>query len=163
MGMQFYETVHKAEDSATNVRLTIYHTPCACSRVVLNAIEEIGEPYKEVPVTLAKGEQYSPEYLKINPKGKVPGLLDEGKAYTESPAILYHLASTRSEAKLLPKGPDGRPTSDSLSDMIWCTSALHPAMNKVVFPHNTSAPDADGIRERNIATLETAAEQISAR
>jgi len=161
--MQFSEVAHKVENSETDIKLTLYHTPCACSRVVLNAIEEMGEPYKEAPITLAKGEQYTPEYLSINPKGKIPGLIDGGKAFTESPAILFHLASSRPNANLLPKGLDGRPTSNSLSDMIWCTSALHPAMNKVVFPQNTSSLDAEGIRERNIATLEKAAKQISAR
>jgi len=154
---------HAIGGDHVSMRLSFYHTPCACSRVVHNAIQEIGEPYKEAPIALAKGEQRSPEYLQINPKGKVPGLVDGGKAYTETPAILYHLASTRPEANLLPKGEDGRPTVECLSDMIWCTSALHPAMNKVVFPQNTSAPDAEGIRERAIDLLSTAAGQISQR
>jgi len=161
--VQFSKASHNLGDIQLEAKLVLYHTPCACSRVVLNAIEEIGEPYTEAPITLSKGEQYSPEYLAINPKGKVPCVVDDGVIYTEAPAILYHLASTRPEANLLPKTTDGLPKIECLSDMIWCSSALHPDMNKVVFPQNTSALDADGIRERSVEKLSKSAGQISER
>jgi len=143
--------------------LRIYHAPCACSRVVLNAIEEIGKPYEEVVICLPKRVQKSAEYLAINPKGKVPAIADNGHVITEAPAILYHLAQTHPEANLLPKGGDGRPTIDALSDLIWFSSYLHPAMNKVVFPQMTSEKDAEGIRSRASAILNDAAAEISSR
>ena len=60
--------------------LTLYFTPGACSMAAHIVLEESGEPYEPQPVDLAKGEQRSEAYLKINPQGRVPALrLDWGE------------------------------------------------------------------------------------
>ena len=68
--------------------LTLYYSPGACSMASHIGIEETGAPYVEKPVMLAKGEQRTPEYLKINPRGKVPALSVDGRIITENTAIL---------------------------------------------------------------------------
>ena len=54
--------------------LTLFFSPGACSMASHIGIEETGAPYVEQPTLLAKGEQKSDAYLKINPRGKVPAL-----------------------------------------------------------------------------------------
>jgi glutathione S-transferase len=82
----------------------IYHTPGSCSRVVLVALERIGAPFEARAVSLMTGAQYQPAFQAINPKGKVPVLVDGDLVVTEIPVILYHLASRHPEAALLPIG-----------------------------------------------------------
>jgi GST-like protein len=71
------------------------------------ALEELGLPYKMIPVDVWKGEQYEPEFLKISPNAKIPVIVDHdgpgGKPFTvfESGAILMYLADKT--GKFLPK------------------------------------------------------------
>lgn len=154
---------HGGSQLTEEVDLHLFHTPGACSRVILNAIEEIGTPYRETALSLGRGDQRSPDYLALNPKGKVPLLIDRGVEITESPAILYHLAIRFPSANLLPTGAEGRPTLAALSDLIWMSGALHPAMNKAVLPQMTSQVDVDGIRNLGLSQLTKLAELLSTR
>ena len=61
-------------------------------RKVHMALEEAGTQYDIVPINLMKGEQKNPEYLKLNPNGKVPTVVDDGLVMWESIAILLYLA-----------------------------------------------------------------------
>lgn len=71
-------------------------------RKVHMALEEAQAPYEIVAVDLMKGEQKSPDYLKLNPNGKVPTLVDDGLVMWESVAILLYLAEKFPAANLLP-------------------------------------------------------------
>jgi GST-like protein len=55
-------------------------------------LEELGTPYDIIPIDIFKGEQHGAEFLRINPNGKVPALVDDGIAVFDSHAILLHLA-----------------------------------------------------------------------
>jgi glutathione S-transferase len=66
------------------------------------ALAEIGAAYDFVPVDLTKGESRTPEFLRLNPHGKVPVLVDGDFALPESNAILWYLGETHPDAKLLP-------------------------------------------------------------
>lgn len=83
--------------------LQLYHFAGAYSRVTMNALEEIDLDYADEAVNLRQGLQGSEEYLRVNPKGKVPALVADGFAITENPAILTYLHQTYPEARLLPK------------------------------------------------------------
>ena len=67
------------------------------------ALAEIGAAYELVPVDLAKGEARTPDFLRLNPHGKVPVLVDGDFALAESGAILWYLGETYPDAKLLPR------------------------------------------------------------
>lgn len=71
------------------------------------ALEEIGAPYEFVEVDLKRGEHREPEFLGLNPAGKVPVLDDGGTIVTESAAICMHLADRHPDSRLLP--PVGTP------------------------------------------------------
>ncbi|MBL8670241.1 MAG: glutathione S-transferase family protein [Alphaproteobacteria bacterium] len=70
------------------------------------ALEEIGAPYELKLLDTAKGEHKRPEYLKLNPNGRVPTLLADGKPIYESAAITMLLADRHPEAKLAPAVPE---------------------------------------------------------
>lgn len=63
-------------------------------------LEEAGIPYEPIPVDTRMGEQHVPEFLKINPNGKVPAIVDNGRVFFDSNAILLYLAEK--EGKFLP-------------------------------------------------------------
>lgn len=77
---------------------------------------------------LRKGEQREPEYLKLNPQGLVPSLeLDDGRALTQSLAIIEYLDETIPEPPLLPADPYERAQVRSLAQLIACD--VHPVQN----------------------------------
>ena len=81
--------------------LTLYHSPGACSLAAHIVLEEIGGPFEARRVTIAQGEHRTPEYLALNPHGRVPALVDGAFVLTESPAILSYLGHRFPEAGLL--------------------------------------------------------------
>ena len=141
----------------------IYHTPGACSRVVLIALERIGAAYAERAVSLMTGEQYQPPFQAINARGKVPVLVEDGAAVTEAPVILYYLAESHPEAALLPAEPDGRPTLAALSDLVWVAGVLHPLGARLMRPTAVCASDPEGVREIALAQLSQHAASIERR
>ena len=82
--------------------LTLYYSPGSCSIASLIAFEEAGLAYEAKRIDFSKGEQRSPEYLKINPKGRVPALVTDRGVITETPAILTYAAQIARSARLAP-------------------------------------------------------------
>jgi len=88
---------------------TLYTDPLSGNgRKVHTFLEEVGAQYQLSRVDLRKGEQKNPEYLKLNPNGKVPTLVDDGFVLWESNAILLYLTEKFPTAKLLPAGAQDR-------------------------------------------------------
>ncbi len=81
--------------------LTLYYSPGACSLAPHIILEEIGAPFTAKRVMLVDGEHQRPEYLAINPHGRVPALTDSDFVLTEGPAILSYLGHRFPEAGLL--------------------------------------------------------------
>jgi glutathione S-transferase len=103
--------------------LTLYFAPGACSLAAHIALEESGEKYVTQLVDLAKGEQRSEPYLKINPQGRVPALrLDNGEALTENTAILPYLGK---RFGLWPTDPMAEARAMSLIGFF--AASVHPA------------------------------------
>jgi len=69
-------------------------------------LEEMGVPYKLHPISLSKQEQKTPEFLAINPNGRIPAIVDDGFAVFESGAIMIYLAEKF--GKLMPSDVKGR-------------------------------------------------------
>lgn len=80
----------------------IFYSPGACSLASHIALAEAGAPYEAVRVNFAAGEQRSPQYLAVNPKGRVPALVTDKGILTETPAILMWIAQTHPQLKLAP-------------------------------------------------------------
>jgi glutathione S-transferase len=95
-------------------------------------LEECGVPYEVKMLAMAKGEQRSEPYLKVNPRGKVPALDVNGTVLTENLAILTYLALTNPDKKLLPDDPFQR--AKCLSHMAYLGNTVHPAFTHFVRP-----------------------------
>jgi glutathione S-transferase len=80
--------------------LKLFYSPGACSLAAHAALEEAGATYETQLVDLKAGQQRSSEYLRINPRGRVPALATERGILTESPAILAYIALRFPEARL---------------------------------------------------------------
>ena len=86
--------------------LKLFHSPDSCARAVHIALEEVGAAYEAVPMSLPAGDQRKPEYLAINPKGRVPALVTDDGVLTETPAILAYIALLHPHSALaLPDDP----------------------------------------------------------
>jgi glutathione S-transferase len=86
---------------------TLCYMPPTCAIGIHILLEEIGKPYNLKKIDFASHAQHQPEYLAINPKGRVPALIrDDGSVLTEFPAIAVWLALTNPEKKLLSTDPD---------------------------------------------------------
>lgn len=64
-------------------KITLHFAPNTCARVPLVALEEIGIPFSVEVIAFMKGQHRSPEYLELNPSGKVPTLIVDGRPLTE--------------------------------------------------------------------------------
>jgi glutathione S-transferase len=82
--------------------IKLFYAPHACSLASHIALEEASAPYTAVRVDFAKSEQRQPEYLAVNPKGRVPALVTDRGILTETPAILAFIAQTYPQAALAP-------------------------------------------------------------
>ena len=82
--------------------MILYYAPTACSIAPHIALEEIGVPFEARRIDLAKGEQTSLTFLRVNPLGRVPAMIINGAAVTELPALLTYIASLKPEAGLVP-------------------------------------------------------------
>jgi len=89
--------------------------------------EETGLPYRVHVLDLARGDQKQPDYLAINPNGRVPAIVDDGLAVFESGAILLHLAEK--SGQFLPSEPAAR--SRAIQWLMWQMSGLGPMMGQL--------------------------------
>jgi len=80
--------------------LKLFYAPGTCALASRIALEEAGADYEIARLNFAKNEQRSEDYLKINPKGRVPSLVTEKGILTETPAILIYIAQAFPAAKL---------------------------------------------------------------
>jgi glutathione S-transferase len=136
------------------MQIILYYAPIACSLVPYITLTEAGAPFEVRPISLRKNQQTSPEYLKINPKHKVPLLVVDGKTLSENVAINTWVARTFPAAKLLPADPWQE--LEAFSIMAWCSSGIHPYCTRLNSPVKVSdAPGSDeSVRRLATAPLE---------
>ena len=82
--------------------MILYYAPRTCALASRVALDKAGATYRLHRVDFAKQEQQSPEYLAINPLGRVPALVTDRGVLTETPAILAFVAQTFPAARLAP-------------------------------------------------------------
>ena len=109
--------------------LTLYFAPGSSSFAVHIALHEVGVSFEARPMSFKNNDMRSSEFLAINPEGKVPTLLIDGRPLTEVAAILYYLAKRFPEAQLLPR-ENLEAEAQALSWMSFIASTLHPARRR---------------------------------
>ena len=101
--------------------LKLYFSPGSCARASHIILEEAGAPYQAEKISFADNQQRSPDFLKINPKGRVPALVTAQGILTESPAILAYVAQIHPEAKLAPTDPFAFAQAQSFNSYVCST------------------------------------------
>jgi glutathione S-transferase len=81
----------------------LHYFPSNANAAPQMVLEELGQPYELVLVERAKNAQKSPQYLEINPNGRIPTLVSNGSALFEAAAICLHLVDQHPQAGLAPK------------------------------------------------------------
>jgi glutathione S-transferase len=105
--------------------IKLYYAPGACSLAAHIALEEIGSRFELSRVDLAANQQNSAEYLRVNPKARVPALADGDWVLTEAPAILRYVAARFPAAGLWPWEP--REEARCVEWLDWLSSTIHVA------------------------------------
>ena len=123
-------------------KMTLFVAPNTCARVPTIALEEIGVAFETKLIRTAIGQQKSPEFLKINPKGKVPSLLVDGEPLTENVAILTWLAKTFPKARLLPEAANELEAARLTADLAFFAGSVHPVVTRIAMPQKMIA-DSD--------------------
>jgi glutathione S-transferase len=114
------------------MKIVLYYAPNTCALAPYVTLTEANAPFEARALNFRKGQQNSPEYLKLNPKHKVPLLIVDGEPLTESTAIQLWIARNFPQAKLLPSDPWQELKAISL--MSWCSSGIHPYLSRINSP-----------------------------
>jgi glutathione S-transferase len=140
----------------------LYYSPGTASLAVHWMLVELGVPFELELVDFASNAQRSAEYLAVNPTGRVPALVVDGKAYGEVAALLMLLAERHPDAGLAPpQGSAGRP--EYLQWMVYLANTMQPAFRAWYYPDEPAGPDNAGIaRAQASAAIEAGWTRIDA-
>lgn len=114
------------------MNIVLYYAPVTCALAPYITLTEAGATFETRPVNLRKGQNRTPDYLKLNPKHQVPVMVVDGVPLTENPAIQIWIARHFPEAKLLPQGETAELQAISL--MSFCASGIHPFLARINAP-----------------------------
>jgi glutathione S-transferase len=117
--------------------IKLYYAPGTCSLAPHIALEEVGQRFEPSRVDFASNQQSSPEYLRINPKGRVPTLVDGDWVLTEAPAILRYIAARHPGAGLWPW--DTKEEARCAEWLAWLSSTIHVAFGHIRRAHRYAA------------------------
>ena len=114
------------------MEIVLYYAPITCALAPYITLTEADAKFEVRPLNMRKDQHKSAEYLKINPKHKVPLLVVDGKVLSESTAIQIWIARTFPQARLLPADPWQELKAISL--LSWCSSGIHPFLARINSP-----------------------------
>jgi glutathione S-transferase len=109
--------------------IVLFYAPITCSLVPYITLTEAKAKFEARPLDFRKGQNRAPEYLKLNPRHKVPTLMVDGKPLTENVAIQQWIARNFPQAKLLPADPWAE--LQAISILSWCASGIHPFLSRI--------------------------------
>ncbi len=101
--------------------LTLYYSKGSSALAAHILLEETGTPYLTHEVSIPNGDHLAPDFLRLNPKGRVPALGTPDGILTENPAILEYIAAVNPSANLLPDGVFEQASARSLCAYLCAT------------------------------------------
>lgn len=111
--------------------LTFYFAPMSTAGITELVLEELGVPHERVTLDISKGETKRPEYLAVNPNGRVPCIVHDGTAVWESAAVTIYLGETFGvERSLFP--PPGPRRGEAMKWIVWTNVTLGDAVGRYV-------------------------------
>ena len=105
------------------MNLTLCYAPISCAMVPYIALTEAGAAFTVRTVNMHAGQHMTDDYLRLNPKHKVPVLLIDGEPLSENVAIQLWVARMFPQARLLPSG--GLDEYRAIALLAWCASGIH--------------------------------------
>lgn len=134
----------------------LYGSPGSASTAPHCMLEEVGAPYEFVAVDIS-GDTRDPEYVKLNPHGRVPTLLVDGRPMFESAAICAYLADRHPEAGLAP-ATDAPERAAYMQWMMYLTNTVQELMLQMFYPDRctTHPEEAPHIAEKARERIDTA-------
>jgi len=114
------------------MKIVLYYAPHTCALAPYITLTEAGADFTVETVNLRVKQQFTPAYLKVNPKHKVPALAVDGRILTENVAIHPWVARQFPEAKLLPSDPWDELQALALHS--WVSGGIHPYLARVNNP-----------------------------
>ena len=141
---------------------TLYYSPGTASMAVHLALLEIGAPYRLELIDIDRQEQRSADYLRLNPHGRVPTLVIDGKPHAEVAALLLMLADRHPDCRLAPRSGDAR-RDDLYQWLAYCSFALGATFRNWFYPRDLGSPThPEVVRGALRARIETAWDGINA-
>jgi glutathione S-transferase len=122
--------------------IALYYSPGSCSFAPHAVLREIGLAFELRKFPTAERSNYSPEYLAVNPKGRIPALQIDGFTLTENPAILAYLGRKYPEAGLYPATGD-EDEARCLELLAWSSNTVHVAYAQILRPERFVPGAAD--------------------
>lgn len=119
--------------------IKLYYAPGACSMASHICLEELGLAYDTQRMNLANGDQRKPEYLALNPRGRVPTAVVDGEVLTENVGIMSYFGGGYGQGKVWPK--DTWHQAKLVSTMAWLSNTVHTTYAHLFRPERY-APDA---------------------
>mgnify|MGYP001312201540 FL=1 len=124
------------------MKLTLYYAPQTCATVPYITLTEAGADFEVQNLNTRTGGNRTPEFLRLNPKHKVPVLIIEAEPLTENVAIQIWINRQFPKAKLLPADP--KEEIKAISLMAFCASGIHPHLTPNARPQNyCDLPDSE--------------------
>ena len=124
------------------MEIVLYYAPTTCALAPYITLSEANAEFDTRALNFRTEQNKSADYLKLNPKHKVPLLVIDGEPLTESTAIQIWIARNFPEAKLLPADPFQELKAISL--MSWCSSGIHPYLSRLNAPVRVCDLPEDG-------------------
>lgn len=128
--------------------LKLYYFPGTCARVAMTALEKIGCAYESEVVNILQGDHFKPPYAELNPHGKVPLLVVDGKPLKENAAILSYLEMEFPDAGLFPEVQTSFDKARILADLFWLSSIWHPSTRVNMMPASWTTGDPAPVQEK---------------
>lgn len=139
--------------------IKLYSWPQSSGTRIAWALEELGLPYEYMALDAKKGEHRSAEYLKLNPQGKVPALVDDDELLFESGAILLHLGNRYGVEKNLWPAAKGQARADAVCWTVWAMTELGPYTLQYLY-HGLDTPISFKPADRSKAAAEYSHSQL---
>ena len=109
---------------------TLYYSSGACSLIVSCLLEELNVPYELKPVNFAAREHHSEEYMKLNPKRKVPALVTPEGVLTECVALVEYICDRHDKSGKLLGRPGSWQRAKTLEQIATLATEVHPVFNR---------------------------------
>jgi glutathione S-transferase len=141
---------------------TLYYSPGTASLALHWMLIELGEPFEAVLTDIETAAHRTPEFLAINPAGRIPALIVDGKPQAEIAALLMLVAERDPRGRFdVPPGAPER--ADYLQRMVFLANTLQPAFRDWFYPHEPAGPEhAEAAKASARARIEAALARMDA-